>query len=56
MMHAKFQNYRTLGSGVEDFLRFFTIYGQGGHHGYVTKNIYILMYPLPKEALHKIWL
>ena len=45
-----------LGSGEEDLLRVFTIYGQGSHLGYVTKNIYTLMYPLPNEAPHKIWL
>ena len=26
----------TYGSGEEDFLRFFTIYGHGGHLGHVT--------------------
>ena len=35
MIHAKFQDHRTSGSG-EDFLRFFTIYGHGGHLGHVT--------------------
>ena len=32
MLHAKFQNHRTSGSG-EDFLKAFTIYGCGGHLG-----------------------
>ena len=40
MLHAKFQDHRTYGSGEEDF-KGFTIYGHGGHHGYVTWPIYI---------------
>ena len=35
MLHTKFRENRPAGSG-EDFLRFFTIYGHGGHHGHVT--------------------
>ena len=35
MLHAKFQDRRTSGSG-EDFFKVFTIYGHGGHHGHVT--------------------
>ena len=41
MLHAKFQGHRTSGSGGEDFLRFFTIYGHGGHLGHVIWTIYI---------------
>ena len=41
MLHSKFQDHRTLGSGEEDFLKIFTIYGHGGHHGHVTKTIFI---------------
>ena len=40
MLHAKFQDYRTYGSGEEDF-KCFTIYGHGGHLGHVTWTIYI---------------
>ena len=40
MLHAKFQDHRTSGSGEEDFLSFFTIYGHGGHLGHVTWTIY----------------
>ena len=40
MLHAKFQNNRTSGSGEED-LKVFTIYGRGGHLGHVTWTIYI---------------
>ena len=35
MLHAKFQNNRTSGSGEEDF-KGFTIYRRGGHLGHVT--------------------
>ena len=41
MLHAKFQDHRTYGSGEEDFLKVFTIYGHSGHLGHVTWIIYI---------------
>ena len=40
MMYAKFQDHRTSGSGEEDFLKVFTIYGNGSHLGHVTWAIY----------------
>ena len=40
MLHAKFQNHRTSGTGKGD-LKVFTIYGHGGHLGHVTCTIYI---------------
>ena len=36
IIHAKFQDNRTSGSGEEEFLNVFTIYGHGGHLGHVT--------------------
>ena len=36
MQHTKFHGNRPAGSGEEDFLRVFTIYGRGGHLGHVT--------------------
>ena len=39
MLHAKFQDHRTSGSG-EFFEKVFTIYGRGGHLGHVTWTIY----------------
>ena len=36
MLHTKFRGNRPAGSGEEDFLRVFTIYGRGGHLGHVT--------------------
>ena len=41
MLHTKFQGHRSIGSGVEDFLRFFTLYGHGSHVGHVAQLIYI---------------
>ena len=40
MLHAKFQDHRTSGSGEEYFFKFFTMYGHGGHLGHVTWTIY----------------
>ena len=57
MPHTKFRKNRSTGSGEEDFLKVFTIYGHGGHLGHVTWTIYTnFLFPLPKEAPHKIWL
>ena len=36
MLHTNFRENRPTGSGEEDFLRVFTIYGHGGHFGHVT--------------------
>ena len=41
MLNAKFQDPRPLGSGEEDFLKVFIIYGFGGHLGHVTWIIYL---------------
>ena len=41
MLHTKFQGHWSIGSGEEDFLRFFIIYGHGGHVGHVTQLICI---------------
>ena len=37
MLHAKIRGNRPAGSGEEDCLRVFTIYGHGGHLGHVTQ-------------------
>ena len=37
MLHTKFRENRTAGSGKEDFRVVFTIYGRGGHLGHVTR-------------------
>ena len=47
MLLTKFHGNWPASSGEEDFLRFFTIYGHGGHLGYVTsitiKNFHFLV-------------
>ena len=37
MLHTKFRGNRSTGSGEEDFLTDFTMYGRGGHIGHVTQ-------------------
>ena len=50
MLHTKFRENRLAGSGEEDFLRFFAIYGRGGHLGHVTWTIYInFRSPFPRR-------
>ena len=39
MLYAKFHGSLFLGSGEEDFLGVFTIYGHGGHLGQQTETI-----------------
>ena len=36
MLHVKFQDHRSSGSGEEDFKSCFTIYERGSHLGHVT--------------------
>ena len=38
MLHIKFRGNRPTGSGEEDFLVVFTIYGRGGHLGHVSQT------------------
>ena len=57
MLHAKFQDHRTSGSG-EDFTMILP-YVHGGHLGHVTwtiYNVHRLWFPLPKEVPQEIWL
>ena len=51
MLHVKFQNHRSSGSG-EDFLKVFAIYSHGGHLGHVTWTIYIDFFSLFIRMLH----
>ena len=41
LLQTKFQGHRSSGFRTEAFLRFFEIYGLGGHLGQVTNLIYI---------------
>ena len=43
MLHTKFQGNQPSGSG-EEFLKVFTIYGHGGHLGFVTWTKYKLFF------------
>ena len=51
MLHAKFQDHRTSGSGEEDFFKgFYYIFWCGGHLGHVTWTIYTnLGSPFPRR-------
>ena len=53
MLHTKFRENRPAGSGEEDLLRVFTIYGHGGHLGHVTSIISTNFYFHVPESLHK---
>ena len=52
MQQAKFQDYRTSGSGEEYFLKGFTIYGRGGHLGHVTSIMSSYFHFLVPESFH----
>ena len=52
MLHTKFHGNRPNGSGEEDFLRIFTIYGRGGHLGHVTSIMSSDFHFLVPESLH----
>ena len=58
MLHAKFQDHRTSGSGEEDFFKVFTdhIWAWRPSWSCDLDNLYKLSFPLPKEVPHKIWL
>ena len=52
MLHTKFPENRPAGSGVDDFLRVFTIYGHSGHLGHVTRITLINFHFLVPESFH----
>ena len=52
MLHTKFSGNWPAGSGEEDFLRVFTIYGHGGHLGHVTSIMLINFHFLVPESFH----
>ena len=51
MLHIKFQGHWSIGSG-EDFFKVFTIYGHGGHVGYVTQFICIDFHSHSPSSFH----
>ena len=52
MLHIKFPENRPAGSGEEDFLSVFTIYGHGGHLGHVTRIMLTNFHFLVSESFH----
>ena len=52
MLHPKLRGNPPAGSGEEDFLRVFTIYGRGGHLGHVTSIMSSDFHFLVPESLH----
>ena len=54
MLHTKFQGHRSIGSGEEDFLRLFTIYGHGGHVGHVT-HLYKFSFLFSLKLSYEFW-
>ena len=52
MLHTKFQGNRQTGFRKEDFCRFFTIYGLGGHLGHVTSIMSSIFNFLVPESFH----
>ena len=52
MLHTKFHGNWPAGSGEEDFLRVFTIYGHGGHLGHVTSIMTSIFHFLVPENFH----
>ena len=56
MLHAKFQDHRTSGSGEEDFYGFYHIRAWRPSWSCDLDHLYKLSVTLLKEAPHKIWL
>ena len=52
MLHTKFHGNRPAGSGEEDFLSVFTIYGRGGHLGHVTSIMSSDFHLFVAESFH----
>ena len=52
MLHTKFRVNRPAGSGEEDFLMVFTIYGRGSHLCHVTSIMSSDFHFLLPESLH----
>ena len=52
MLYTKFGENLPSGSGEEDFLRVFNIYGRGGHLGHVTRIMLTNFHFLVPESFH----
>ena len=51
MLHTKLRGNRSTGSGEEDFLMIFTIYGCSDHLGHVTSIMFMDFHLLVPESL-----
>ena len=56
MLHAKFQDHMTSGSGEIDFKGYYQIWAWRPFWSRDLDHLYKLSFSLPKEAPHKIWL
>ena len=56
MLHNKFHENRYTGSGEEIFKGFYHIWAWLPSWSCDLEHLYKLLFPLPKEAPHKIWL
>ena len=52
MLHTKFHGNWPAGSGEEDLLRVFTIYGRGSHLGHVTSIMSSNLHCLVHDSFH----
>ena len=52
MLHTKFHGNPPAGSGKEDFVTVFTIYGRGSHLGHETSIMLINFHFLVPESFH----
>ena len=52
MLHTQFHENQSTGSGEEDFLGVFTIYGYSGHLGHVTRIILTNFHFLVLKSFH----
>ena len=56
MLHTKFHENWPAGSGEEDFVKVFTIYGHGGHLGHVTSIMSSdFDFHVPESFHRKFW-
>ena len=56
MLHAKFKDHRTCGSGGEDFKGFYHTWALRPSRSCDLNNLYKLWFPLPMGVPHEIWL
>ena len=56
MLHAKFQDHSINASGIENFKVFYQIWAWPPSWSSDLDHQYKLSFPIPKEALHEIWL